>query len=199
MITFINASQEKPYLFLKEKYDKAINLDQNNIEAISISSFNANINEVDSRYVNLKYVDNDKFIFFTNYDSPKALAFETFDQISAILFWPKINTQIRMKAIIKKTSSEYNKKYFKERLVGKNALAISSNQSKKIGSYNQVIEKYQHTKSNSDLKICPTYWGGYSFTPYEFEFWEGKEHRLNKRYLFTKNNDGNWDNFILEP
>jgi pyridoxine/pyridoxamine 5'-phosphate oxidase len=32
-------------------------------------------NEVDSRYVNLKFISNDEFIFFSNYDSPKASSF----------------------------------------------------------------------------------------------------------------------------
>jgi len=36
-----------------------------------------------------------------------------------------------MKAKIKKTSDEYNQKYFFDRSEEKNALAISSNQSKK--------------------------------------------------------------------
>ena len=63
MIEFNNLNQEMPYLLLKAKYDEALNIGEKNIEAISISSFNAKKNEVDSRYVNLKYIRNDEFIF----------------------------------------------------------------------------------------------------------------------------------------
>ena len=46
--------------------------------------------------------------------------------------------------------------------------------------------------------MCPENWGGYSFTPYEIEFWEGNKFRLNKRDLYKK--EGNiWNHFILEP
>ena len=75
MIKFNNLNQEIPYRLFKEKYDEALNADQKGIEAISISSYIKEMNEVDSRYVNLKFISNDEFIFFSNYDSPKACFF----------------------------------------------------------------------------------------------------------------------------
>ena len=52
--------------------------------------------------------------------------------------------------------------------------------------------------TNDDLKKCPKYWGGYSFTPYYFEFWEGHESRINKRVVFDKI-DGLWKKLYLQP
>ena len=198
MIEFTNLNQETPYQLLKEKYDEALNAGQHGIEAISISSYNKENSEVNSRYVNLKFISNDEFIFFSNYGSPKASSFNSHSQIAALIYWPSINTQIRIKAKIKKTSNKYNQKYFLNRLKKKNALAISSNQSKPIDTYNQVKENYNKSLKNDDLKKCPKYWGGYSFKPYEIEFWEGNEFRLNKRNLYRKNNS-TWNHFILEP
>jgi pyridoxamine 5'-phosphate oxidase len=198
MIKFNRVKQEIPYLILKKKYDEALHNGQKNIEAISVSSYNNKIREVDSRYVNLKFIINDEFIFFSNYDSPKASSFNSYDQIAALLYWSNINVQIRMKAKIKKTSNEYNQNYFFDRSKEKNALAISSNQSKPIDSYNQVEENYNKSLKNDDLKKCPEFWGGYSFTPYYFEFWEGHESRLNKREAYEKSDDS-WKHIILQP
>ena len=198
MIKFNNLNQEIPYLIFKAKYDEALHADQENIEAISISSYNKEISEIDSRYVNLKFISNDEFIFFSNYDSPKSSAFNSHNQIAALLYWPSINVQIRMKAKIKKTSKEYNQKYFFDRLEEKNALAISSNQSKLIESYSQVIEKYNRSLESDDLKKCPEYWGGFSFIPYYFEFWVGHESRINKREVFVRT-DGIWKHSFLQP
>ena len=198
MIQFNNLNLEIPYLLLKEKYDEALNSGQRGIEAISISSFNKDISEVDSRYVNLKFISNDEFIFFSNYDSPKALSFNSHNPIAALLYWPSINVQIIMKAKIKKTSNEYNQKYFFDRSEEKNSLAISSNQSKPIDTYSQVKENYNKSLKNDDLKKCPEFWGGYSFTPYYFEFWEGHESRLNKREVYEKSDDS-WKHLILQP
>jgi len=198
MIQFNNLNQEIPYQLLKEKYDEALNADQRSIEGISISSYNKEMGEVDSRYVNLKFISNDEFIFFSNYDSPKASSFNSHNQIAALLYWPSINVQIRMRAKIKRTTDEYNQNYFFNRSEEKNALAISSNQSKPIDSYDQVKENYNKSLKNDDLKKCPEFWGGYSFTPYYFEFWEGHESRLNKREAYEKSDDS-WKHLILQP
>ena len=197
MINFIDINTSKPYLKFVSYYNKAIR-NQKNIEAICISSYNKKLNEVDSRYVNLKFITHDEFIFFSNYNSPKSSAFISHNQISALIYWPSINVQIRMKAKIKKTANEYNQKYFFVRSEEKNALAISSKQSKPISSYNQVKENYNKSLKNNDLKKCPEFWGGYSFTPYYFEFWEGNQSRINKREVYKKNDD-NWMHLTLQP
>ena len=198
MIQFNNLNQEIPYLLFKEKYEEALDAGEKGIEAISISSYNNEIGEVDSRYVNLKIITNDEFIFFSNYDSPKAAAFDSHNQIAALLYWSSINVQIRIKAHIKKTSKEFNQRYFFDRPIEKNALAISSKQSKRIESFKQIKENYKNALMKNDLKTCPKYWGGFSFVPHEIEFWQGNEFRLNKRNLYKK--EGNkWKHFILEP
>ena len=103
-----------------------------------------------------------------------------------------------MKAKIKKTSKQFNQEYFSSRSIKKNALAISSNQSKQIDSYSQVIENYNESLEIHNLKKCPEYWGGFSFTPYYFEFWTGHESRINKREVFERT-DGKWTHLFLQP
>ena len=114
MITFNNLSSEAPYLILKEKYDQALFADQKIIEAMSISSFSSDLSEVNARFVNLKFVNNKEFIFFSNYNSPKSKEFKSHAQITALIFWNSINVQIRMKALVVKTSKAFNQEYFKE-------------------------------------------------------------------------------------
>jgi len=198
MIDFLNLSQETPYLILKKKYDDALCANQKNIEAVSISSYSNKLKEVNSRFVNLKFIDNNDFIFFSNYDSPKSQEFKSHHQITCLIYWNSINTQIRIKAVIKKTSLEFNKNYFIHRLEKKNALAISSNQSVAIDSFKRVIENYSKSLEFDNLKECPDHWGGYSFKPYYFEFWEGHESRLNKRDSYHINNS-EWHHSILQP
>jgi pyridoxamine 5'-phosphate oxidase len=198
MIKFDNLSLDIPYERFYKEYRDAIQAKQNNIEAINIASYSSTSEEVNSRYVNLKIIHNKEFIFFTNYNSPKSIEFKAHDQIAATFYWSSVNIQIRMKARIKKTSDKYNQNYFFDRSEEKNALAISSNQSKPIDSYNQVKENHNKSLKNDDLKKCPEFWGGYSFTPYYFEFWKGHESRLNKREAYEKSDDS-WKHLILQP
>ena len=198
MINFINLDKGQPYKLFHKKYKDALKESQKSIEAISICSFDSIQHEVNSRYVNLKIVNGKDFIFFSNYNSPKAKQFLSHNQVSILIYWNNINTQIRMKANIKKTTNEFNQQYFKKRDKNKNALAISSKQSEVIESYKAVQEKFNITYKNMDLSECPHYWGGFIFTPYYFEFWEGHESRINKRRVFEKINL-DWKQHILQP
>lgn len=199
MIEFYDIDKAEPYSIFKTKYNLAHKLGQSKIEAIAISSFNKTHDEVDSRFVNLKFIKGNEFIFFSNYNSPKSIAFSTHNQIGALIYWSSTDTQIRMKAKIKKTSISYNNSYFQKRSFNKNALAISSSQSEIISSYNEVLRKYEGAKENNDLSICPKYWGGFSFVPYYFEFWEGHKSRINKRIAFNIKNHDIWEKSILQP
>ena len=199
MIDLININNSDPYQNFVKYYHQAISKKQFLPEAISISSFNFSKNEVDSRYVNLKYVIDDEWIFFSNYDSSKSKDLLSHDQIAILIFWSSINVQIRMKAKIRKTSDSFSDKHFKKRSIEKNALAISSSQSEIIDSYDKVIKNYEDVINNRELlSKRPSYWGGYSFTPYFFEFWEGHDSRLNKRRAFSLY-EGKWNTFLLQP
>ena len=199
MIDLSSMSKEAPYVRFSSEYNEASILDQPNIEAVCISSFDVKKSEPDSRFVNLKNITDNEWIFFTNYNSPKAKQFESIDNISASFFWHKTNCQIRIKAVIKKTSPKYSDDYFKSRHRSKNLLAIASDQSNAISSYEDFLSKYENIKERDiDLSLRPDYWGGYTFTPYYFEFWKGHESRLNKREIFTIT-DNVWTSSFLQP
>ena len=199
MINILNPSLEKPYILFQSLYQKAIENGQKGVEAISVSSYNELLKEVEARYVNLKYIDNNEWIFFSNYLSPKANQFESHDQVSILIYWASINTQIRMKAKIFKTSSEFSDEHFQGRTKEKNALAISSNQSQAVDSFDQVTKNFNETLEIMTSETPrPDFWGGYSFTPYYFEFWQGHENRLNKRHVF-KQQDNQWSEQLLQP
>ena len=196
MIDLINVNNSEPYNRFSEYYYKALTRKQFSPEAVSISSFNSTTNEVESRFVNLKYIIDDEWIFFSNYNSQKAKDFQLHDQISVLFLWSSINIQIRIKAKIKQTSESFSDEHFKKRSIEKNALAISSYQSELIDSYNNVIKNYESTINNKQsLLQRPEYWGGYAFIPYYFEFWEGHESRLNKRTAFYRKK-GDWNSHI---
>ena len=199
MINFLNLSSEKPYILFRSLYQKAIESGQKGVEAISVSSYNQLLQEVEARYVNLKYIDNNEWIFFSNYRSPKANQFESHNQVSVLIYWASINTQIRIKAKIFKASSEFSDQHFQGRTKEKNALAISSNQSEVIDSYDEVTKNFHETLEIMTSETArPDFWGGYSFTPYYFEFWQGHENRLNKRHVFKQQKD-EWTEQLLQP
>lgn len=198
MILFENPNNSDPYNLFIEYYNDAIKSDQKNIDAVAISSYSKKSNEVSSRFVNIKYVRNDEWVFFSNYESKKALDFKTHEQIACLFFWPNTNSQIRMKSVIKKISQEDSDKHFFKRSMAKNALAICSKQSKALSSHDALMDSYEKTLTKGDLSKRPSYWGGYSFVPYYFEFWKGNDKRLNKRVSYTFR-ENKWHKLLLWP
>ena len=197
-IEFINTPANNPYLKLREYYDEALNKNQKNIDAISISSYDETNREISSRFVNLKYINNEEWIFFSNYNSSKARDFDNHNQISTALYWNSIDVQIRTKAYIAKASKNFSDLHFSKRGKKKNALARSSRQSEKINSFEDVMNNYKNALKNENNIDRPDFWGGYSFTPYLIEFWEGNISRVNKRLVYKKNLDF-WENYYLQP
>jgi len=200
MIKFINISKQKPYQLFKKYYDQALKNKQKIIEGIAISSFNKDLDQVNSRYVNLKYIKYDEWIFFSNYNSPKAKSFLTHQQISGLIHWPEINFQLRILAKIEKTNDKFSDAHFSERSKEKNAIAVSSYQSEAISSYEDVVLNYETEliKNKKKLGTRPSYWGGFSLYPYYFEFWTGNDSRINKRIEFVKKNNI-WTERFLQP
>ena len=143
-------------------------------------------------------IEEENFIFFSNYNSKKAQQFYMNNNIAALFFWNEINTQIRIKAKIYKLDESQSDSYFKKRLKEKNALAISSSQSEHISSFDLIQKNYLHALNNANLTSRPKYWGGYRFVPHEFEFWVGHEYRLNQRTHFKLINK-DWKKALLQP
>lgn len=181
---FINLPKTEPYSLFVE-LQKNAKIKQANTEACCISSLDKYNDEVDSRYVNIKYIDRENWHFFSNYESPKAAQFESHNQIACNFYWSSINCQIRIKARIYKSDPAYSDQHYIKRSKEKNALAHSSKQSKEIESFEEVILNYKKFLELDDLtKKRPKNWGGYCFNPYYFEFWTGNKFRLNKRVVF---------------
>ena len=201
MIKFIDIDNSEPYKIFNKFYQNALELGQKNIEAVCISSFNSNQNEVSSRFVNLKYIKGCSWYFFTNYQSPKAKDFLSHKQVALSIFWNVPNVQIRIKGQIYLADKLESDSHFISRDLSKNALAISSDQSRPINSYDDVSSKYNHTIKNiidEDNIKRPEWWGGFFIKPVYFEFWEGKDNRLNKREEYVLN-ENNWISSFLEP
>ena len=199
MINLDKMDVSEPYDIFRKYYEEARKKEQKIIEAISISSYDKKNSIVDSRFVNLKYVINDEWIFFSNYNSPKSIQFKSHEQISAVIFWNSINVQIRIKAKIQKTNTEFSNKHFQSREATKNLLAILSQQSEPVSSYDDFLRNYEKNLSIKQKTIIrPEYWGGFSFSPYYFEFWEGHNSRINKRKFYEIENQ-EWKSGFLQP
>lgn len=154
----------------------------------------------DSRVVLLKGLDEGNFIFYTNYQSAKAMQIQATPYAALNFYWPQMARQVRIRGRIKKVSNELSDQYFLSRPVKSQFSAIVSPQSQQINdrvslekALNELILEH-----GQEPVVRPNHWGGYKLVPDEIEFWQGRDNRLHDRIHYFKQ-DGQWVHRRLAP
>lgn len=180
--------------------DAKTKTDDPRYSAVALST-SAN-NQPSTRIVLLKEHSPDGFVILSNYNSRKGMEIEKNNNVSLLFYWSNLEREIRIEGTIHKVSAEMSDKLFYERPRLSQIASVVSMQSQILESraelereFKQACEKYR----DESVQIPrPDFFGGYNITPTSFEFWQGGEHRLNYRFLYTKNNE-NWQTNLLYP
>jgi len=154
-----------------------------------------------SRTVLLKSFDERGFVFYTNYESKKAVHIENNPNVSLLFFWSDAAREVKIRGKAEKLSTKESLAYFLSRPRGSQIGAWVSAQSSVISSRSMLESKFQEIKKkfkDRDISL-PSFWGGYRVVPEEIEFWQGRRNRLHDRFLFTKQDDGTWKIERLAP
>ena len=155
----------------------------------------------DARIVLLKSFDQKGFVFYTNYESEKAIQLEYHPQATLVFYWPTLERQVRIRGSITKTSPQTSDQYFNSRPRGSKLGAIVSNQSQVIPSRQTLEKKLAELDKQYTNKPIPrpSNWGGYRLSPITLEFWQSRTNRLHDRIQYNRNNAGNWSISRLAP
>ena len=152
------------------------------------------------RIVLLKRFDDTGFVFFTNLGSRKAQQIAVNNKVSLHFPWHPLERQVAVLGEAQPLSTAEVIKYFMTRPKESQIAAWVSQQSSKL-SARQVLEgKFMEMKAKfakGDVPL-PSFWGGYLTKPSSIEFWQGGEHRLHDRFIYTRR-DGTWDIDRLAP
>jgi pyridoxamine 5'-phosphate oxidase len=153
-----------------------------------------------ARLVLLKQIDERGFVFFTNYNSPKARDLDSNPQAALVFYWPQFERQVRVEGTIERTSAAESDAYFKTRPRESQIGALASPQSEVIAS-REFLEQQavELTKRYEDREVDrPAHWGGYRLRPERIEFWKGRPSRLHDRILYERQGD-TWSIKRLAP
>jgi pyridoxamine 5'-phosphate oxidase len=153
-----------------------------------------------ARAVILRGFDPRGFVFFTNYESPKARDLDANPTAALVFLWPELHRQVRVSGRVERVSREESEAYFATRPPGHRLGAWASPQSKVIrgrGELDRVFDEARTRFPGEEVPL-PPFWGGYRVVPGSMEFWQGRENRLHDRVRYLLRH-GDWKVERLAP
>ena len=136
-----------------------------------------------ARVVLLKAINENGFVFYTNYQSEKGLSIAHHAKVGLSFFWPALERQVIIKGTAEQLKPEVSNAYFNSRPKGSQLGALVSEQSKVITDRSILEAKLEALEIEYQDKSVdrPEHWGGYVVVPKCIEFWQGRPNRLHDR------------------
>jgi len=156
--------------------------------------------DLTSRTVLLKDITGERFTFFTNYGSRKAKAITADPRVTLTFPWYPMERQVLVIGRAERVAESESDAYFASRPYGSQIGAWASHQSELLTSRQELQSRFEELSARYKEGSVPRppQWGGFSITPEEIEFWQGRHSRLHDRIRFTR--DGNhWQRVRLNP
>lgn len=192
--------QKNPFQQFSLWLNEAIEAEVNEPNAMTLGTVKPD-GRPSARIVLLKGLDENGFIFYTNYQSNKGNEIAQNSNVAIVFCWLELQRQVRIEGIAKKISSQQSDEYFNSRPHKSKIGAHASPQSDVIIN-REVLEKQfaEFEKLFSEQPIIrPEHWGGYLVEPTSIEFWQGRQSRLHDRFLYSKQSNNSWEINRLAP
>jgi len=191
---------ENPFEIAKDWMDQAKELELNDANAIALATVD-NTGLPNVRMVLLKEIEDNAFVFYTNYESKKGRELIASGKAAFVIHWKSLRRQIRVRGSVEKAEGKQADSYFDSRSPQSRVGAIASRQSQVIKD-RSVLENWyeQALKDNGATPSRPSFWGGFRINPVEIEFWADGEARLHDRFRWTRAQNGSeWSIDRLSP
>ena len=177
---------KEPFTIFRRWLEEARKTEVNDPDAIALATVDEE-GLPNVRMVLLRIIEDDGFVFFTNYGSKKAQEAFFTKKVAFNLHWKSLRRQIRVRGHVEKEDGVIADRYFSEREVGSQTAAWASKQSETLTNRQELIERWQSYKNQFEKNVGrPVFWGGIRIKPIQIEFWADGQYRLHDRFLWER-------------
>jgi pyridoxamine 5'-phosphate oxidase len=146
------------------------------------------------RMVLLKDVDDRGLVFYSHYTSRKGRELEENPQAALLFHWSPLGRQVRVEGRVARVSGESSDAYFATRPRGAQLGARASDQSRPLGSREELEKRLAEVEAEigGGAVPRPSTWGGFLLAPEAWEFWQHRDSRLHDRFRYESDESGAW-------
>ena len=177
---------DDPFVIVRSWLEEATLTEINDPNAIALSTVDEG-GMPNVRMVLLKDIEDDAFVFYTNYESAKAGELEQGGKAAFVLHWKSLRRQIRVRGQITREDGPQADDYYASRSLKSRLGAWASRQSRPLSSRTSLMaDVAKVTARYGTNPPRPPFWGGYRLHPLELEFWADGEFRLHDRFQWRR-------------
>jgi pyridoxamine 5'-phosphate oxidase len=177
---------EDPFVIAQQWLSRAEESEPADPNAIALATVDAS-GLPNVRMVLLKEIEPAAFVFYTNYESRKAVEISASGKAAFVMHWKSLARQIRVRGLVTREDGPIADAYYKSRSLKSRIGAWASRQSEPLESRTTLMaEVARKTLELGTDPDRPRYWGGFRVTPLEIEFWSDGAFRLHDRFRWTR-------------
>ncbi|WP_435141717.1 pyridoxamine 5'-phosphate oxidase [Pseudopelagicola sp. nBUS_19] len=191
---------DDPFSIARKWMKEARESEINDPNAIALSTVDEN-GLPNARMVLLKDIEDDAFIFYTNYASAKAQEVDATEKAAFVMHWKSLRRQVRVRGLVTREEGAKADAYYESRSLKSRLGAWASKQSQPLGSRTELMaEVAKITAKHGANPKRPPFWGGYRIVPLEIEFWADGAFRLHDRFRWRRTvPESEWEVLRLNP
>ena len=191
---------DNPIELFKKWFSRAEENEINDPNAVAVATSDKS-NQPNVRMVLLKGLNDQGFVFYTNFNSTKGRELKINQKASMCFHWKSLRRQVRVLGKVEEVTSKEADDYYNSRPYKNRISAWASSQSQPLDKRETFLDKikeFEKKYPDSNNVPRPPYWSGWRLIPNEIEFWVDGEGRIHERLIY-KNTNGKWSKEILYP
>ena len=191
---------DDPIAIIQRWMGEAEASEPNDPNAIALSTVDAD-GLPNARMVLLKEIEANAFVFYTNYQSAKAVELDGAGKAAFVLHWKSLQRQVRVRGLVSKEDGPQADAYYKSRSLQSRLGAWASQQSRPLAGRTALMAGVAKvTAAEGTDPDRPPFWGGYRVTPVEIELWADGAFRLHDRFRWQRKKQAEpWSVTRLNP